>query len=341
MRKNLAFWLVLAVLAVALVASAMLFVDYVRPGPVYCGAEGGCGAVKRTVWAHPLGVPMPLVGLAGFLAIAVAQMIPGKRARIAQAMLAVFGGIVALVLVGVQISMKTICPFCAVADGASILLAALSILRAMRGWEPPESRRQLALGAAPLALAVAVPIGVGMKLRAIPSDVPDVIAAEMKKTGPGKVTVVDFVDFECPFCRRTHAALTPVLESRKDKVRVVRKHVPLALHEHALDAAKAACCGEAQGKREEMAEALFVAPTAELGREGCEQIASKLGLDVAAFKQCVDDPKTTARIKADTADFKAAKGRGLPTLFVDGARLVGEQDHESLTTAIDGAIRAL
>jgi len=341
MRKHLPFWLVLALCAAALVASAMLFVDYVRPAPVFCGAEGGCGAVKRTAFAHPLGIPTPLFGLAGFLAIAMAQLVAGRRARIAQAMLAVFGGIVAAGLVVVQIAMHTICPYCAVADGCALLLVGLSIARAVKGWDPPAGRRPLVLGAALSFAAALVPVAVGMGKRAIPIDVPEPIAEEMKKTPRGKVTVVDFVDFECPFCRMTHAELAPVLAARKDKVRVARKHVPLRMHPHAVDAAKTACCGEAQGKGDEIAEALFSAKPEELTPQGCEELASKHGLDLAKFRACMKDAAIEARIRADGEAFRAAKGHGLPTIYVDGTKLEGAQDKETLESTVDSAIRAL
>lgn len=341
MRKSLPFWVVIVVCAVALVASSLLLVDYVRPAPVFCDAAGGCGVVKRTVFAYPLGIPTPLFGIGGFLAIGLAQLLPGRRARIAQAMLAAFGGVVAAGLLIVQAMMKTVCPFCAVADVSALVLLGLSVARALKGWDPPAHKGQLAGGVLAVCIAVAAPIAVGMSKKAIPVDVPAVIADEMRKTPRGKVTVVDFVDFECPFCRMTHADLGPLLEARKDKVRLARKHVPLRMHPHAMDAARAACCGEKLGKGDEMAEALFTTPPAELTREGCESIAVKLGLDVTRFRECFTSAETEARIKADGETFRAAHGHGLPTLYIDGTKLEGAQEPEVLKSTLDSAIRAL
>jgi len=341
MRKNLPFWLVLAVCAVALVASSMLLVDYIRPAPVFCGAEGGCGAVKRTALAHPLGIPMPWFGVGGFLAIAMTQMVAGRRARITQAMFAVFGGIVATGLLVVQGLMGKLCPYCVATDVSALVVMGLSIARAVKGWDPPAAKPALGFGALGVVAAVAAPTGIGMSKRVIPLDVPAVIADEMRKTPPGKVTVVDFVDFECPFCRMTHADLAPLLEARKDKVRVARKHVPLRMHPHAMDAARAACCAEAQGKGDAIVEALFTTEPEKLTPEGCVALASAHGLDAKKFEECMRDPATDARIKADAETFRAAKGHGLPTLFIDGARLEGAQDRETLEGTLDGAIKAL
>lgn len=342
MRKSLPYWIVMAVSAVALVASAMLLVDYVRPSPVFCDELGsGCVAVKQTGVARPFGIPMPLFGIGGFLAIALQQSLAGTRARITQAVLAVFGGIVAAGLLVVQASMKKWCPYCIVADVSALVLMGMSVARALKEWDPPATRRQVVGGLVAACLAIGVPMAYGMSKRVIPAEVPSVIAAEMKKTGSGKVTVVDFVDFECPFCRMTHTELKPLLDERKAKVRVVRKHVPLRMHPHAVDAARTACCGAQQGKEEEITEALFTAPPETLTREGCEELAMKHGLDITKFKECFDAEKTTARIKADGEAFRAAQGHGLPTIFIDGQKLEGAQDRETLESALDGAIRAL
>lgn len=341
MRKTVPFWVVMIVCAAALVASSLLLVDYVRPAPVFCAADAACGVVKRTVFAYPMGIPTPLIGIGGLLAIGLAELLPGRRARIAQVVLAAIGALVSVGLILVQVKLKTVCPYCAIVDGSSIALLGMSVARAVKGWDPPESRRQLAGGVTAILLAVVAPVAFGMSKKAIPVDVPPVIADEMRKTPRGKVTIVDFVDFECPFCRMTHADFAPLLEAHKDKVRVARKQVPLRMHVHAMDAAKTACCGEQLGKGEEIAEALFAAPPSELTAEGCEQIATKHGLDPARFKECFTSAETDARIKADGETFHAAKGHGLPTIFIDGTRLEGAQEPEVLKGTLEKAIRAL
>jgi protein-disulfide isomerase len=332
---------VIVVCMAALIASSILLVDYVRPAAVFCDSEGGCGVVKRTVFAYPLGIPTPLLGIGGFLAIGLLQLLPGRRARIAQAVLAAFGAVVAAGLLAVQASMKTLCPFCAVADVSALVLFALSLARAVRGWDPPARRAHLGGGVAAILVAVVAPVLVGVNKKAIPTLLPPLIAEEMGRTPRGKVTVVDFVDFECPFCRLTHAELGPLLAERKDRVRIVRKHVPLRIHAHAMDAARAACCGEQLGKGEEMTEALFAAPPEELTPEGCEALALKHGLDVARFRDCLKDPSIDARIHADITEFRAAHGHGLPTVFIDGTKLEGAQDREVLKSTLDSAIKAL
>ena len=349
---HLVFAVTILVAAVALVASAILLVDYVRPAPVFCDENGGCEAVKQTIWAHPFGIPLPAFGLAGLLGIALAALTPGRWARIAQATMAIFAGIAALFLLGIQARMRVLCPFCAVVDTSSVVLAALSVARLRAKADPPAARPVLAAATVALLLSIAVPSAVGFSRTPPPPpppppppslayEVPNVITEEMRRSPQGVVTVIDFADFECPFCRNAHALLAPLLEARKDKVRVVRRHVPLRIHPHALDAARAGCCGEE--KSDALADALFRADLEQLTPGGCAKIAAGLGLDPVRFKACVEDPATDARIAADRSTFREAKGTGLPMIWVNGIKLEGRaaQDRQTLMTTLDDAIRRL
>lgn len=332
------FLLTLALLGVALVASAVLLVDYLKPSPVFCDPDGGCGAVRRTVFARPFGVPLPAFGLVGLLALGLAALVPGRGAQRLQGAAGAIGGLTALLLLGVQLRLGTFCPYCVAVDGASVLLGAVSIARWRRGWDPPEGRAFAGAGALAMLAAIGAPIALGTTKKPKLA-VPPPIAAELEKTPRGQVTVVDFVDFECPFCRMTHADFGPLLAERKGKVRVARKHVPLRMHPHAMDAAKAGCCGEAMGKGEEIADALFTAE--DLSPAGCEKLAAEHGLDRERFRACVEDPSTAARIEKDREAFKASHGHGLPTIWIEGNKLEGAQDRASLSSALDDAIRQL
>lgn len=342
MQKNIWFWLTIVAAVAALVASSLLFVDYVRPAPVFCGAGGGCDKVREAMLAIPYGVFMPSIGIAGMLAIALLALVPGQPARGLQAAAATIGGVFGVGLFVVQGAMGVLCKYCAVVDAAAILLAIASIVRWRRAWDPPPGRAAAVLSATVLAAAVVIPLVIGFQSRArvVPGSVPAPIAEEIARTPPGKITIVDFVDYECPFCRMTHEALIPVLERHAGAIRVVRKQVPLRSHRHAMDAAKASKCADELGKGDAMADALFSAPPAELTPEGCERIAAQIGLDPERFRACVGDPATFVAIERDRGDFRASGGQGLPTLWVDGRKLEGAQDQASLEEAVDGAIRA-
>jgi predicted DsbA family dithiol-disulfide isomerase/uncharacterized membrane protein len=322
-----------------LVASAMLAVDYLRPAPVFCREGSGCEALKHTALAMPLGVPMPVVGLAGFLAIGVASLLAGRRARAVEFALSACAALAGVVLLIAQGVLGHRCVYCCVADASGIASGVVAGWRfasgAGAGAHGPLAKL---LGALALAGAVATPIAVGVLRPSAPAALPEVIRAQIARAPRGKVPVVDFVDFECPFCRMTHAELEPMLEAHAARVHVVRRQVPLRSHPHALDAARAACCGAELGRGDEMANALFAAPVEELTREGCEKIASGLGLALDPFRACVESPKTDEAIEADRAEFNAAGGYALPTIWIGDVQLVGAQPREVLAKTLHEAL---
>jgi protein-disulfide isomerase/uncharacterized membrane protein len=341
MRKIVLFWATIALTTAALAASAILLVDYLRHAPVFCDIDGGCQRVKASPFAHPFGIPMPAFGIVGLLGLGLSALVPGSRARFVQAAFAIGAAALAIQLLFVQRSIGSFCPFCVVVDTSAILLGIVSIIRLVARWDPPPGRLRPGLAASAMLLGIGAPIAIGAALKPKPpiAGLPPAIAGEIRLSG-SKVTVVDFVDFECPFCRMTHAELAPLLDERRSVVRVVRKLVPLRIHAHALDAAKAGCCSEKMGKGDELADALFRAPPEELTAEGCEKLAAGLGLDTELFRACVNDPATQARIDADRETFHAVQGHGLPTIWIDGTRLDGAQDREQLAATLDAAIRA-
>lgn len=318
-----------------LAMSAMLLVDYVRPAPIFCEENGGCDVVKRTVFAALFGIPTPVFGLVGFTVLAVLALLRGKRPRIAHVVVALGAALVAMGLLFVQLLMGVYCKYCVVVDISALALLAGTLVRAKTAWDPPPGHNFPAALASLFALAVALPLGFGFLQ---PIQVPPAIAAELKKTPRGMVTIVDFVDFECPFCRMTHEELSPIVAELRPRLRVVRKQVPLRMHPHSMDAARAACCGERLGKGDAMADALFSAPIEELTPEGCEKIAASLGLDSAAFRDCVKDPKIDERIQSDVAEFKASRGHGLPTIWINTQKLEGAQPGPVLESAIKNAL---
>ena len=322
--------------AAGLAASAMLVVDYLRPLPVFCSDEGGCEALKHTIFAAPFGVPLPLFGLVGFVLLGVAALVPGRRARSVQLTLAVGAGFAGATLLALQAMLGHLCPFCCVADASGLVALGAAAWR-MRlpvdaGGIPAP---WLTGGGASLVAAAAAPLAFGFHANTTPRAIFD----EIGKTPPGKITVVDFVDFECPFCRMTDAELEPVIESHRDRIRLVRRQVPLKIHPHALDAARAACCGERLGQGDAMASALFTTEVDDLTPEGCEKLAAKVGLPVDQYRACVASPETDASIAADKAEFKAAGGHALPTIWVGETPFIGAQEEAAFAGAVHDAVK--
>lgn len=165
---------------------------------------------------------------------------------------------------------------------------------------------------------------------------PLAIQNEMAASPKGVATVVFFTDFQCPYCRRTHGALAPILAAKKERVRLVIRQVPLHSHPDARTAAKADVCGEKMGLGHAYTEALFNA--SDLSESSCEALAVQRGVDRDAFRRCIAEPDTNARIERDLAEFDAVNGDGVPLLFVGHSRLEGEQDGSGLEAAITKAL---
>ena len=329
------------VCVVALGTAAMLLVDYVRP-PVFCADHGsGCDLVRHSVYARPLGVPLPVPGVLHFAAL-LGLSVAGPRARRLLSSLGLLGIAAGVALVAIQaIALRHFCTYCLVVDASALVAGALAAsLRHRKPASHPLIPRPVAAMAA--LLAVCAPLGYGLSRpppRIAPNTpvlapLPEFIARAQQ---PGVATIVEFVDFECPYCRRQMAALAPLLASYGGRVRVIRKNVPLSMHPHAHDAARAACCAEEQGRGETMASGLFTAD--DLSVEGCEALVRSLGGDVEAYRACLASQRPDVRIEGDMNDARASGVSGLPTMFVGRERFEGLTDADTLRGSIERALR--
>lgn len=193
------------------------------------------------------------------------------------------------------------------------------------------------------ALAILFGASAGACAPALPLAIKDEMATTARMQ-PGATTIVFFTDFQCPYCRRTHAALAPLLDGSHGPVRLVIKQVPLAHHPDAKTAARAAVCFErivaSRATRtdvlyEEYAGALF--SSGDLSEGNCEKLAEEHGVAREALQHCLQDPTTDARIEQDLALFDSVHGDGVPLMFVGKERLEGAQSRDTLAHAIDDA----
>jgi uncharacterized membrane protein/protein-disulfide isomerase len=304
-----------------LAASTAMLVDAVRPEPAFCALEG-CAAVRDSAWSRPLGIPMPIFGMAFF---AAALALTGAGADRARRLLAVAGAAGAIGLIALQgLVIGEWCAMCVAVDTIAIALAALMLTGRARPW-PRAGGRRVALTAAIAVAAIALPFA-----RTRPDD--HMVTAVARSGGlpevareqvPGVAVVVDFIDFECPHCRAMHETLDEALAQIDAPVRVVRKMVPLPNHRGAMPAAIAWRCAEIQGKGAEMAAALLTAPVGELTPEGCARLAAMLGLDLARYQADAAHPDTRRSIDADLADAREAGVRSLPTIYIGEQAFIG------------------
>ncbi|SEM70368.1 Protein-disulfide isomerase [Stigmatella aurantiaca] len=149
-----------------------------------------------------------------------------------------------------------------------------------------------------------------------------------------KVTIVEWSDFECPFCSRVTPTLSKIKETYGKDVRVVFRHQPLPFHANAKLAAEASMAANEQGKFWEYHDKLFANQKA-LDRASLEKYAQELKLDVSKFKAALDSGKFRAKVEADATAGSAVGANGTPTFFINGRQLVGAQPFEAFKTAID------
>ncbi|MBF9133249.1 thioredoxin domain-containing protein [Plantactinospora sp. S1510] len=206
----------------------------------------------------------------------------------------------------------------------------------------------LSLGAVALAvLAVALVVD-----RAGSEDVPASEAAQtvvrpdshrLSTAADGKVTVVEFLDFECEACGAAYPGVERLRDEYGDRITYVIRYFPIASHPNALNAAHAAEAASRQGGFEQMYVKLFDNQTAWSHREQSQVetlvgYAGELGLDVEKFRADIASPEVDARVRSDAEDGQRIGVRGTPTFFVNGVRYEQDPTYEALKRTIDAAL---
>jgi len=150
-----------------------------------------------------------------------------------------------------------------------------------------------------------------------------------------RVTLVEYGDYECPYCGEAYPMVKALQRHFKDKLRLVFRNFPLAeAHPHAAQAAQAAEAAGAQGKFWEMHDQLYENQSA-LEDNDLAGYADALGLDVPLFLRQMTDHHITARVREDFLSGVRSGVNGTPTFFINGFRYDGSYDLESMVAAID------
>jgi protein-disulfide isomerase len=154
--------------------------------------------------------------------------------------------------------------------------------------------------------------------------------------GPEKadVTVVEFTDYQCPYCRRVQSTVQRVVDEHPDKVRHVIKHNPLSIHPQAPGAAKAAIAAGRQGKFWEMHASIFENPR-QLGEDDLRERARALELDMDQYEKDFASEETAKIIATDQAEARRLGATGTPAFFINGRLLSGAQPYEAFKARVD------
>ena len=335
----------------------------------FCNLGGvvNCDAVLGSRYSVVLGVAVPAWGIAGFTA-GVALALPGALAASAGGLadllllaLAAASLGFALVLGGVMMALGSVCLLCLGLDAiilawfVTVLPLASRFEADVRGgwWRRPAAARVFT--AAGLVIALAGGTWAAARGSSAASNLADVQARDPRfyawytqlpvrpvseLTSPdchrkgelgAALAIVEFSDFQCPFCVRAFRDLRELVRSRADVSLVFRhfpldascnRHVKASLHPAACLAACAAECAGRQERFWEYHDVLFE-NNEHLERESLLRYARELGLDLTAFASCLDDPATLARVGEDVDAGARVGVNATPTLFFNGREIAG------------------
>jgi protein-disulfide isomerase/uncharacterized membrane protein len=330
-----------------------------------------CDDLNRSAWSEIAGVPIAFLGSAFYAGvIALVVMSLQSKDGYQRHPWLIFGSSVlavlySLVLAGVSAHAGTWCLFCISMYGVNLLLLIGSYLSTrdepgtglMAGVQQAFTGADRSLGTASVT-ALAVLIGslawyrslgpaegsasAGTDPQAADFDIGQLYSPWAPVTIDGtepvlgspsaRYTVVEFADFECPFCGRIAPALADMVQKNPD-IKVLFKNYPLSnvcndqisdlRHENACPAAAAGECGRQQGKFWELDHLMFKNQDY-LDNDGLRFMARQAGVDMEAFESCMADPRTEAAIRADVAHAVTAGVEGTPTLYATGFGAEGE-----------------
>jgi diadenylate cyclase len=151
------------------------------------------------------------------------------------------------------------------------------------------------------------------------------------------VTLVEYGDYECPYCGRMHPVVRELRERLGDRLRFVFRHFPLdSVHPHARRAAEAAEAAAAQGRFWEMHDLLYE-NRENLDDESLGRYADELGLDVARFEDDLSERRHAPRVREDRFGGERSGVEGTPTFFVNGMRYEGSLELQALLAAVEDA----
>jgi protein-disulfide isomerase len=170
-----------------------------------------------------------------------------------------------------------------------------------------------------------------------PTVVHKVETAGAPSKGPetAPVTIVEFSEFECPFCKRVDPTLKQIEKVYGDKVRFVWKHLPLmSIHADAMNAALASEAARSQGKFWQYHDALF-ANQENLAVDDLKRYAKEVGLDLVRFEKDRLDPENRKKVEADVAEARSLKVSTTPSFFINGRFVRGAQPFDMFAKVID------
>jgi protein-disulfide isomerase/rhodanese-related sulfurtransferase/uncharacterized membrane protein len=339
--------------------SAFLWWMYVTPEiPMVCSGSG-CDAVRASSYAHLLGLPTPVFGVAMYGALALLVFVEplcgeGWARKLNYALAAISGGgfLASLYLSGIEaFVLHNWCEWCvasAVTITAIFVLVIVELIRPKARQDVPGALVTLRRYAAVLIVAILAGVPAFILLSRAEVGKPSPQASREALQGHlirpdshvfgnpnSPVTVVEFGDFQCPFCGTTEKTVRKMREAYKTRVRFIFRQYPIpSLHVNAEKAAEASECAGAQGKFWEAFDKLYDNQE-DLSVPALEHYAGELGLNRPEFNQCLESGAMAPRVEQDKADARALGVDRTPTFFVDNQKIVGGLAYDKFAQLLD------
>jgi len=175
-------------------------------------------------------------------------------------------------------------------------------------------------------------------------EAPDLPRVEVEAKGPSRgpanapVTIVEFSDFQCPYCGREVPVIDRILKEYDGKVRLVFRHYPLDFHTFAGKAAEAGACAQDQGKFWELHDKMF-SNQGQLAVDDLKGYAKSVGIDASKFAKCLDSGEKKALVEEDLKAGSAAGVNGTPAFFINGVFINGAQPYEQIKQTVDRELK--
>lgn len=153
-----------------------------------------------------------------------------------------------------------------------------------------------------------------------------------------RVTITEFSDFQCPYCRQVQGAIKQVLQSYGDDVRLLFRHLPLEIHSRAFPAAQAAFCAGEQGLFWQYHDALFA--SASLSPDALDGMATELGLNMTSFKACLGSEVSRAAVFKDVQEARRLGINGTPAFIINGTLIRGAIGYEDFKAIVEQELKS-
>jgi protein-disulfide isomerase len=200
-------------------------------------------------------------------------------------------------------------------------------------------RQELSAARSELISKLRKDAGVKVMLKAPRVDVSTQYSAAAEGPSNAPITIVEFSDYQCPFCQRAESSVKEVLKKYGDKVRLIYMDFPLPMHSNALKAAQAARCAGDQGKYWQFHDALF-ADQSKLDQAGLKATAGNLKLDTKKFDECTAGDLHMEEIRKSQMEGSDVGVDGTPTFLINGRLMSGALPASEMEAVIDEELAA-